>query len=48
MPNARAVDAGSVASLWRYPVKSMMGENLNATFVTQGGEIQAGDPVKVV
>ena len=25
--------AGSVVSLWRYPLKSMMGEELNATFI---------------
>jgi hypothetical protein len=30
-------DVGSVASLWRYPVKSMMGEELNATEVTRVG-----------
>src|SRR5438034_9806945 len=29
--------AGSVVALWRYPVKSMMGEELNATEVTQRG-----------
>jgi uncharacterized protein YcbX len=28
---------GSIVSLWRYPVKSMMGEELNAADVTQGG-----------
>ena len=28
---------GSVASLWRYPVKSMMGEELNAAELTKGG-----------
>jgi uncharacterized protein YcbX len=28
---------GSVASLWRYPVKSMMGEELNAAWVTERG-----------
>ena len=28
---------GSIVSLWRYPVKSMLGEELNATDVTQGG-----------
>lgn len=28
---------GSVVSLWRYPVKSMMGEELNAAPVTQRG-----------
>jgi uncharacterized protein YcbX len=28
---------GSVVSLWRYPVKSMMGEELNASEVTESG-----------
>ncbi len=28
---------GSIVSLWRYPVKSMMGEELNAAEVTKGG-----------
>ncbi len=28
---------GSIVSLWRYPVKSMMGEELNATEVSKGG-----------
>jgi uncharacterized protein len=28
---------GSIVSLWRYPVKSMMGEELNATEVTKDG-----------
>jgi MOSC domain-containing protein len=28
---------GTVVSLWRYPVKSMMGEELNAAEVTKGG-----------
>jgi len=28
---------GSVVSLWRYPVKSMMGEELNAAEFTKGG-----------
>jgi uncharacterized protein YcbX len=31
------VDAGSVVGLWRYPVKSMMGEELNAADVTDRG-----------
>ena len=31
------VGAGSVVGLWRYPVKSMMGEELNSADVTQGG-----------
>jgi uncharacterized protein YcbX len=29
--------AGSVVALWRYPVKSMLGEELNSTEVTQRG-----------
>ena len=29
--------AGSVVSLWRYPVKSMMGEELNASVITERG-----------
>jgi uncharacterized protein YcbX len=29
--------AGAVVSLWRYPVKSMMGEELNASVVTERG-----------
>ncbi|MFQ5985227.1 MAG: MOSC N-terminal beta barrel domain-containing protein, partial [Alphaproteobacteria bacterium] len=28
---------GSVVSLWRYPVKSMMGEELSASAVTERG-----------
>ena len=28
---------GSVVSLWQYPVKCMMGEELNGAEVTQGG-----------
>lgn len=30
-------EAGTIASLWRYPVKSMMGEELNASVVTERG-----------
>ena len=30
-------EGGSVVALWRYPVKSMMGEELNATEVTERG-----------
>src|SRR6266511_2679593 len=37
MSNAGQVELGSVVSLWRYPVKSMMGEELNATEVTERG-----------
>jgi len=34
---AAQIEAGSVVALWRYPVKSMMGEELNATEVTDRG-----------
>jgi uncharacterized protein YcbX len=37
MSDAPQNDLGSVVSLWRYPVKSMMGEELNASGVTQRG-----------
>jgi uncharacterized protein len=37
-PTAQVGD-GSVVSLWRYPVKSMMGEELNASEVTERGLI---------
>jgi MOSC N-terminal beta barrel domain len=37
MANTTQIELGSVVSLWRYPVKSMMGEELNATEVTQRG-----------
>jgi uncharacterized protein YcbX len=30
-------NVGSIVSLWRYPVKFMMGEELNASEVTRGG-----------
>jgi len=30
-------DVGTITSLWRYPVKSMMGEELNASLVTERG-----------
>jgi uncharacterized protein len=35
--NPAQVDLGSVVSLWRYPVKSMLGEELNASEVTDLG-----------
>src|SRR5213075_565243 len=41
MASLTQIEVGSVVSLWRYPVKSMMGEELNATEVTKGGV--AGD-----
>jgi uncharacterized protein len=37
MANATQIEVGSVVSLWRYPVKSMIGEELNATEVTKVG-----------
>ena len=38
-PSSRSgqVQAGSVVSLWRYPVKSMLGEELNAVDITDRG-----------
>ncbi len=37
MANTTPIELGSVVSLWRYPVKSMMGEELNSTEVTDRG-----------
>jgi uncharacterized protein YcbX len=37
MSNATEMDIGLVGSLWRYPIKSMMGEELNAIAVTERG-----------
>ena len=37
MPNETQTNAGSVVSLWRYPVSAMMGEELNASGVTEHG-----------
>src|SRR6266511_5855206 len=37
MSNAAQVELGAVVSLWRYPMKSMMGEELNAADVTEHG-----------
>src|SRR5687767_5936401 len=37
MPNATQSELGAVVSVWRYPVKSMMGEELNAAEVTERG-----------
>jgi len=37
MANVKQIEVGSVVSLWRYPVKSMMGEELNAAEVTKVG-----------
>jgi len=37
MPNAESTLVGEVVELWRYPVKSMMGEALTATEVAESG-----------
>lgn len=37
MPNAAPATLGRVVSLWRYPVKSMMGEELSVSDVTERG-----------
>jgi uncharacterized protein len=37
MSHTMQTEVGSVVSLWQYPVKSMMGEELNATEVTERG-----------
>jgi uncharacterized protein len=42
----RHATVGSVASLWRYPVKSMMGESLDFTYMTEQGVL--GDRVYAV
>lgn len=46
MSNRSSSDTGFVVSLWRYPVKSMMGEELHTTSVTDGGLL--GDRVYAV
>ena len=46
MANRPSSDTGSVVSLWRYPVKSMLGEEVQATSVTDGGLL--GDRVYAV
>jgi uncharacterized protein len=37
MSNGAHTELGSLVSLWRYPVKSMMGEELNASEITERG-----------
>ena len=38
MPSpAVSTEAGSVVALWRYPVKSMIGEELNSSEITDRG-----------
>jgi uncharacterized protein len=36
---AQTATAGTVVSMWRYPVKSMLGEELNSSYVTERGLI---------
>ena len=35
--NQALTATGMVVSLWRYPVKSMLGEELNSSYVTERG-----------
>ena len=37
MQGAAQAGAGTVVGLWRYPVKSMMGEELNGAVLTERG-----------
>jgi len=37
--NQALTAAGTVVSLWRYPVKSMLGEELNSSYITERGLI---------
>ena len=37
--NKAQIDSGKVVSMWRYPVKSMLGEELNSSYVTERGLI---------
>ena len=37
--NQARTDRGMVVSIWRYPVKSMLGEELNSSYVTERGLI---------
>lgn len=41
--NEAETTIGKVVSLWRYPVKSMLGEELNSSYITEHGLI--GDRV---
>jgi uncharacterized protein len=41
--NKAQTDIGTVVSIWRYPVKSMLGEELNSSYVTERGLV--GDRV---
>ena len=35
--NKAQTDTGKVVSIWRYPVKSMLGEELNSSYITERG-----------
>jgi uncharacterized protein len=37
LADTRIASIGEVVSLWRYPIKSMMGEELNSTYLTKRG-----------
>ena len=38
--NQAPTATGTVVSIWRYPVKSMLGEELNSSYVTERGLIR--------
>jgi uncharacterized protein YcbX len=42
MSNAAQIELGPVVSLWRYPVKSMMGEEFRANIVVQPVSAEKG------
>ena len=35
--NKAQTDTGKIVSIWRYPVKSMLGEELNSSYITERG-----------
>jgi uncharacterized protein YcbX len=37
MTETNSASAGTVAAVWRYPIKSMLGEELGAAEITEGG-----------
>ena len=37
MTQQASTAAGTIVSLWQYPVKSMMGEEINSSYVTERG-----------
>ena len=40
MNKARITTIGTVVSMWRYHVKSMLGEEINSSYVTERGIIR--------